>query len=103
MKKRQGGFTLIELLIVFIVVVVIFIGGFYFLLFKTVLAGNYWVFEDRLNDKFKLDYPQVEEVIYIDRKVFDPTVVTVEEYGKRATYCIDSNIMQDYEFVDCED
>lgn len=102
MLKRNDGFTLVELMIVIAIIAVIVIGG-YVIMLKTICQGNFWYSEDGILKELKIDHPQITEVLKTTRNVFDKSIILVMENGEKTEYCLDTNIMWNYEFSKCEE
>lgn len=98
MLKRNRGFTLIELLLVIVCVLII---GVWILGIKIICQGNFWFSEEGALREFKIDHPAVTEIIKTKRHVFDKSVITVKENGETRDYCLDSDVLWNYEFSKC--
>lgn len=98
MKKYQKGFTLIELMIVIFFVGVVGI----LLCYCTLGAGNFWCTESGVERQLKAEHPEINEVVTINRGVWGYSrVLAKTKDGASQTYCLDSNILFNYEFDDC--
>jgi prepilin-type N-terminal cleavage/methylation domain-containing protein len=98
MLKLNNGFTLIELLIVIAIVGIL---GGYVLVIGIICKGNYWYSEDSALRELKADHPKVTEIIKSKRNVFRKSIITVKEYGVNHDYCLDTNVLWNYEFSEC--
>lgn len=97
-KKNQKGFTLIELMIVVGLVSVIGVLFCYFALG----AGNFWCTESGVERQLKAEHPEIAEIVTINRGIWGSSRVLVKtKDGVSQTYCLDSNILFNYEFDDC--
>ncbi|MDP2655812.1 MAG: type II secretion system protein [bacterium] len=99
--KKNRGFTLIELLIVVatvFMIVVVFGAG----IVGTLCMGNQWFTEDGVLRKIQVNHPSASQVVDVSRKVFRHSVITVNEAGQKKQYCLDSDIMFDYEVTECK-
>jgi prepilin-type N-terminal cleavage/methylation domain-containing protein len=98
-RSSQKGFTLIELIIVG---AILFILVGWLLVWRTILAGNYWFSEGGVLRELRADHPAVTEVIKSQRNIYADSVITVKEGEVRRDYCVDTNMLFNYEFSDCK-
>lgn len=102
MLKKNNGFTLLELLIPLLIMAIIVVGVYVFLL-KTVCQGNFWYAESSVLRELRVDHPNVTEVLKTRRNVFSKSVITVREGDENHDYCLDTSILWNYEFSECQD
>jgi len=100
MLKRNSGFTLTELLIV-VAIIGILLVGVYGIGISAICRGNFWYSDDGVLRELKVDHPKVTEVLKTKRNVFAKSVITVKENGVNHDYCLDTNVLWNYEFSDC--
>lgn len=98
MLKRNDGFTLIELLIIIAIIGTLVIG---LLGVGVVCRGNFWYSEDEVLRELKADHSGITEVLKTKRNVFAKSVITVKENGVNHDYCLDTNVLWNYEFSEC--
>jgi len=102
MKKYHRGFTFIELLIV-LAIIFLFVGIGWFFVLKTICQGNFWFQTGGALRELRVSHPNVEKVLVTQRNVFDQSVFLVENKdGTRKEYCLDTSILFNYDFSDCE-
>jgi len=99
MLKRNDGVTLVELLIVMATIAILVVGilgvGF-------IGRGNFWYSNDGVLRELIVDHPKVTEFLKGKRNVFAKSVITVKEDGVDQDYCLDTNILWNYEFSKCQ-
>ena len=98
MLKRNEGFTLIELLIVIVIVGVLVV---WMLGAKVICQGNFWYSDDGVLRELKADHPKVTELLKTKRNVFAKSIITVKEGGVNHDYCLDTDVLWNYEFSEC--
>jgi hypothetical protein len=99
MRKRNTGYTLIELITVVMIAV---IGIIAVVWFGAIGSGNYWYTESGVLRELRIDHPNVTEIVKTTRNVFADSVITVNEDGAVHNYCLNSNILFNYEFSVCK-
>jgi hypothetical protein len=100
MRHNNRGFTLIELITVFVVIFIIAVviwGG----VITVICKGNFWYSEDSVLKQLKNDHPDITEVLRTERHVVSDSIITVRENGIARNYCLDTDVLWNYEFVNC--
>jgi prepilin-type N-terminal cleavage/methylation domain-containing protein len=115
---NNKGFTLTEMMVVIIIIAIIFIGG-YVVLFKSVVTGNAWYSPVGVIHELKMDHPEVKSFVKDQRNFIGLSVITVEVDNStgliknndinitiiddviRKDFCLDTDILWNYEFVPC--
>lgn len=96
--KRQEGFTIIEVFIVIAIIGIIIFWGF---IGCTIVKGNFWLTEDGVLKDLQINYPEVSEILRVNRNIFSYSEIYVEnEDGSRGTYELDTCVLFNYEFPD---
>lgn len=95
---KRNGFILIEFLIAVIFVGVLVIIGIFLVLY----CGNFWYSEEDILRGIKIDHPAVTEILNIKLGVIDKSIITVKENGVNHDYCLDTSILRDHEFSECQ-
>ncbi len=94
MRNSQEGFTIIELLIL-IVVLAFFTALIVGIL--TLCMGNFWITEDGVLRKIQFRNPQAVQILDVERRVWDYSLVTVKNKdGTQTTYIVDANVLFNY-------
>ena len=94
---NEKGLTLADLIAgIFILVVA------YLVISSALVKGNYWYSPEGVLRELKLDHPKVTTLLKTQRNVYSPSKIMVEEDSKRVTYCLDTDILWNYDFVPCE-
>ncbi len=101
MLKKNNGLTLAELLITALMISIIILSGYVFLV-KTVCQGNFWYTETGVLKELQIDHPNITAVLKTTRYVFHKSVITVKEDGKKRNYYLDTSILWNYEFSECQ-
>jgi len=92
--RDQQGMTVVK---VMCVLVVVLIGIGYVLLFKTVLAGNFWYTEEGVLRELRLDNPEIEKILSTERLAWSHSVITVaDSEGRRRIFTLDTNVLFNY-------
>jgi hypothetical protein len=78
-----------------VVVITGFIG---FSLIGGSCLGIAWDSDGRVRRALKIYHPEVEQIIHVERHIWRPSVITVEEGGQRKVYLLDSTVLQNYRF-----
>lgn len=97
MLKNNDGFTLIELLIAIAiswVLTAMSIG--------IIICGNFWYSDDDVFRELKTDHPQITELLKTECNIFAKSVITVKENGINHKYCLDSDVLRNYKFSECQ-
>lgn len=99
--KKNRGFTLVELLIVFLIGALLIVGIWGFGV-MTICQGNFWFVEDSVLRELRVDHQNVTKVLKVERNVFSDSVILVENRdGSRSTYCLDTDILWNFKFSEC--
>ncbi|MFA6537714.1 MAG: hypothetical protein WCT18_04950 [Patescibacteria group bacterium] len=81
------------------------VGGIVGLLFFVFLiclpALNFWYTEKGVLRELKFEHPQVSEVLKTNRYLWSYSEIMVLENFQTVTYCLDTNILYNYDFVEC--
>jgi hypothetical protein len=95
MRKRDNGYTVIELMILIsaIAIAMASICGF-----AAIFHGNFWYTEENVFKELKSEHPNITEIVKAKRHIFAKSVITVKENGVNHDYCLDSNILGNFEF-----
>ena len=97
MRQNVRGFTLIELLTFFLICCVAcfgFVGAGF--------MSNAWYGENGVAREIVVTRPEVKRVLLTKRSIYAYSRVTVELVdGKQKTYCLDTNILWNYTFLEC--
>ena len=74
-----------------------------FLVFAIVAicCGNFWYAESDAFRELKADHPKVTELLKTKRNIYAKSVFTVMENGTRHDYCLNTNVLHNYEFSKC--
>lgn len=100
MLKRNDGVTLVELLIVIAIVAILMVCV---IEIGVIMGpGNFWYSNDSVLRELRANHPKVTEVLKTKRNVFAKSVITVKEDGIDHDYCLDTNILWNYEFSECQ-
>ena len=97
MKRAQSGVTLIELLITISVAIMVVFG-----LIGLGFMGNCWYTESGVERQIMAEKTGVTKVIKTTRNIFAYSRVLVKEDGTQKTYCLNSNILANYTFLECD-
>lgn len=98
-NQRERGFTLIELIIV--IWLIGFVGMLLF--YATLLKGNFYYTQDGVLKALQFEKPNVTKILKTERNIWSYSRIFVEESGARKVYCLDTNVLFNYEFPkECE-
>lgn len=96
MLGRNNGATLVELSVVMATVGILVVSVL------AISCGNFWYSDDSVLRELKANHPKVTEVLKAKRNIFAESVITVKEDGVDRDYCLDTNILWNYEFSECQ-
>jgi len=88
------------IVIAILLIVVGFLG--YYVVIGCVFKANFWFTEDGVLRELKVDRPLVTKILKTERHPIDKSVIVVEEDGQRYKYCLDSSVLFNYEFSECD-
>lgn len=84
-------------------------GGIFFLALQGCAAGivycrgNQFGSDKEVIELLKKKYPGIKKIISIKRNFYDYSIIVAkDESGKTASYCLDTSIMLDHEFKECD-
>ncbi len=66
------------------------------------LVSNAWYCEDSAVQALKSQYPDITYVYSVDRNVFQASIFEAEKDNVKVKFCLDTNILFDYEFTECD-
>jgi len=100
-KSVQRAFTLMELLIV-VAIVAVLVLAVGVLGIGVIASGNEWYGEESAMRQLTAEQPTVDKLIKTERNVFAYSVFyVVNKDGKSEQWCLDSNVLFNYEFAKC--
>ena len=65
-----------------------------------VSVSNAWYRRQRF--RLKSQYPAITYVYSVDRNVFQASIFEVEKENVKVKFCLDTNILFEYEFTECD-
>ncbi len=97
MRNLQRGLTLVEAIIM-ILIIEMLVGWF---IVKVLIMGNFWFVEAGVLRKIKLSNLEATSILDSTRNVYEDSVVLVTVNNKKVWYCVDSDILFNYEIKEC--
>lgn len=98
--KRNAGFSVLTILAVLFLMIlawaVIWIG-----VISAAICGNQWFTDDGVLKKIQLNHPKATQVVDTERNVFRESIISIQEEGQRIRYCLDSDILFNYNVKRC--
>ena len=98
MNTRANGFTLIEMMIVVVIIAILASMIWVF----SLVSANFWCTDSGVERQLMGEHPQVTKMIKVERNIFTYSRVTAIENGQEKMFCLNSNLLFNYEFVDCD-
>jgi len=64
--------------------------------------GNHFGSEEGILKQLRKEHPKIEKIMSIERNFYDYSIVKVRESGEVKLYCLNTSILLDHKFSECQ-